>query len=62
MDELIKYGPDLALGFLENVKLSIVGAIAALLLGTILVAMRVSPPRSCARPAPSTSTWYATPR
>lgn len=43
MDELIKYAPDLAEGFLENVKLSLVGAITSLILGTILVAMRVSP-------------------
>ncbi|WP_431932447.1 amino acid ABC transporter permease [Nonomuraea jabiensis] len=31
------------MGFLENIKLSIVGAIASLILGTVLVAMRVSP-------------------
>jgi glutamate transport system permease protein len=43
MDELIKYAPDLAEGFLENVKLSLVAAVASLILGTILVAMRVSP-------------------
>ncbi|MGP3957255.1 amino acid ABC transporter permease [Nonomuraea sp. 3N208] len=43
MDELIKYAPNLSLGFLENVKLSLVGAVASLILGTILVAMRVSP-------------------
>ncbi|HEX4813241.1 MAG TPA: amino acid ABC transporter permease [Nonomuraea sp.] len=43
MDELITYAPDLALGFWENVKLSVVGAIASLILGTVLVAMRVSP-------------------
>ncbi|MBF8185298.1 amino acid ABC transporter permease [Nonomuraea sp. K274] len=43
MEDLIRYAPDLAQGFLENVKLSIVGAIASLILGTILVAMRVSP-------------------
>src|SRR5688500_19582146 len=34
---------DLAEGFLENVKLSLVAAVASLILGTILVAMRVSP-------------------
>lgn len=43
MDELIKYAPDLALGFWENVKLSLVGGVVALILGTILVSMRVSP-------------------
>ncbi|MER5998540.1 amino acid ABC transporter permease [Nonomuraea angiospora] len=43
MEDLIRYAPDLALGFLENIKLSIVGAIASLILGTVLVAMRVSP-------------------
>ncbi|MFC4005626.1 amino acid ABC transporter permease [Nonomuraea purpurea] len=43
MEDLIRYAPDLAQGFLENVKLSIVGAITSLILGTVLVAMRVSP-------------------
>ncbi|QFY07148.1 ABC transporter permease subunit [Nonomuraea phyllanthi] len=43
MDELIKYAPDLALGFLENVKIAAVGAVVSMILGTILVAMRVSP-------------------
>ncbi|MEV4109202.1 amino acid ABC transporter permease [Nonomuraea sp. NPDC049695] len=43
MEDLIRYAPDLALGFLENIKLSIVAAIASLILGTVLVAMRVSP-------------------
>ncbi|MDA0635915.1 amino acid ABC transporter permease [Nonomuraea sp. MCN248] len=43
MDELIKYAPELAEGFLENVKLSVVAGIASLILGVILVAMRVSP-------------------
>ncbi|MFF4617310.1 amino acid ABC transporter permease [Nonomuraea jabiensis] len=43
MEDLIRYAPDLALGFLENIKLSIVGAIVSLILGTVLVAMRVSP-------------------
>lgn len=43
MDELIKYAPNLALGFLENIKLSLVGAVASFILGTILAAMRVSP-------------------
>ncbi|WP_049569510.1 amino acid ABC transporter permease [Nonomuraea sp. SBT364] len=43
MDDLIRYAPELALGFWENVKLSAVAAIASLILGTILVAMRVSP-------------------
>jgi len=43
MDELIKYAPALAEGFLENVKFSLVAGFAAIILGTILVAMRVSP-------------------
>ena len=43
MDELIKYGPDLALGFLENIKIALVAGVTAMILGTILVAMRVSP-------------------
>ncbi|MEV0591017.1 amino acid ABC transporter permease [Nonomuraea cavernae] len=43
MDELIKYAPVLAEGFLENVKLSLVAGVVSILLGTILVSMRVSP-------------------
>jgi glutamate transport system permease protein len=43
MDDLIKYAPDLAAGFLVNVKLSLVSGVLALILGTILVSMRVSP-------------------
>ncbi|GAA3705399.1 amino acid ABC transporter permease [Nonomuraea antimicrobica] len=43
MDELIKYAPDLGIGFLENVKLSLVAAVVSLILGTVLVAMRLSP-------------------
>ncbi|MEV0969375.1 amino acid ABC transporter permease [Microtetraspora glauca] len=43
MDDLIKYAPDLLAGFLENVKLSLICAVLALVLGTILVSMRVSP-------------------
>ncbi|TMS00080.1 amino acid ABC transporter permease [Nonomuraea basaltis] len=43
MDELIKYAPELGLGFLENVKLALVGVVVSLILGTVLVAMRVSP-------------------
>lgn len=43
MDELIQYAPALAVGFLENVKLSVVCGILSLVLGTILVSMRVSP-------------------
>ncbi len=43
MDDLIKYAPDLAMGFLNNVKLSLVIAVFALIVGTILAAMRVSP-------------------
>ncbi|MEU1389533.1 MULTISPECIES: amino acid ABC transporter permease [unclassified Nonomuraea] len=43
MDELIKYLPNLALGFLENIKLALVAAVVSLILGTILAGMRVSP-------------------
>ncbi|MEO3872292.1 amino acid ABC transporter permease [Nonomuraea sp. B12E4] len=43
MEDLIRYAPDLAAGFLENIKLSIVAGIVSLILGTVLVAMRVSP-------------------
>ncbi|MEU0569730.1 amino acid ABC transporter permease [Nonomuraea sp. NPDC005983] len=43
MDELIKYGPELAVGFLNNLKLSLVIAVFSLIVGTILAAMRVSP-------------------
>ncbi|HUR02810.1 MAG TPA: amino acid ABC transporter permease [Nonomuraea sp.] len=43
MDELIQYGPDLAVGFLNNVKLSLIIAVFSLIVGTILAAMRVSP-------------------
>ncbi|TDC07057.1 amino acid ABC transporter permease [Nonomuraea longispora] len=43
MDELITYAPDLGLGFLENVKLALVALVTSLVIGTILVAMRVSP-------------------
>ncbi|WP_449061687.1 amino acid ABC transporter permease [Planomonospora algeriensis] len=43
MNDLIKYGPALAEGFLENVKLSVMCGILSLILGTVLVSMRVSP-------------------
>lgn len=43
MDELIKYAGPLAEGFLVNVELSLICTVLALILGTILVAMRVSP-------------------
>ncbi|MEV4899114.1 amino acid ABC transporter permease [Nonomuraea sp. NPDC050547] len=43
MDELIEYGPDLLKGFLVNLQLSAICTVLALVLGTILVAMRVSP-------------------
>ncbi|MGV9303081.1 MULTISPECIES: amino acid ABC transporter permease [unclassified Nonomuraea] len=43
MDELIQYAPELARGFMENIKLSLVGLVVSLTLGTVLVAMRVSP-------------------
>src|SRR5262245_47515944 len=43
MDDLITYAPDLARGFLENVKLAAVCAVLSLIVGTVLVTMRVSP-------------------
>ncbi|GLW08544.1 putative glutamate ABC transporter, permease [Microtetraspora sp. NBRC 13810] len=43
MNELIEYGPALWEGFVQNLKLSAVCAIMALVLGTVLVSMRVSP-------------------
>jgi glutamate transport system permease protein len=43
MDDLIKYAPDLAAGFLVNVKLSLACAVLSLILGTVLASMRVSP-------------------
>ncbi len=43
MDELIKYAPDLAVGFLRNVQIAALCAVFSLILGTILVAMRVAP-------------------
>ncbi len=43
MDELIQYAPELAAGFLENLKLSLACGILSLLLGTVLVSMRVAP-------------------
>jgi glutamate transport system permease protein len=43
MDDLITYAPDLARGFLENVKLAAVCAVLSLVLGTVLVSMRVAP-------------------
>ncbi|WP_084959474.1 amino acid ABC transporter permease [Thermoactinospora rubra] len=43
MDELIQYGPFLAEGFLENIKLALVAGVISLIFGTVLVSMRVSP-------------------
>ncbi|MEV0150055.1 MULTISPECIES: amino acid ABC transporter permease [unclassified Nonomuraea] len=43
MDELITYAPELARGFLENVKLALVALVVSFILGTVLVGMRVSP-------------------
>ncbi|MDR8410462.1 amino acid ABC transporter permease [Nonomuraea sp. 3-1Str] len=43
MDELITYAPELAQGFLENVKLALVALVVSFILGTVLVGMRVSP-------------------
>lgn len=43
MDELIKYAPDLAVGFLHNLQIAALCAVFSLILGTILVIMRVAP-------------------
>ncbi|GAA4582039.1 amino acid ABC transporter permease [Planotetraspora phitsanulokensis] len=43
MDDLIEYAPDLAAGFLVNVKIALVCAVISLVLGTVLVSFRVSP-------------------
>lgn len=43
MDELITYGPDIAAGFLANLEIAALCAVFSLILGTILLAMRVSP-------------------
>lgn len=43
MDELIRYAPALAAGFLKNVQLAGFCAFFSLILGTILITMRVAP-------------------
>jgi len=43
MDELIRYAPDLAVGFLHNLEIAGLCAIFSLIFGTILVIMRVAP-------------------
>lgn len=43
MDELIRYAPDLAVGFLHNLEIAGLCAVFSLILGTILVIMRVAP-------------------
>jgi glutamate transport system permease protein len=43
MDELIRYAPALAAGFLKNVQLAGFCAFFSLILGTILITMRVTP-------------------
>lgn len=43
MDELIKYAPDLAVGFLHNLEIAGLCAVFSLIFGTILVIMRVAP-------------------
>ncbi|WP_055481573.1 amino acid ABC transporter permease [Sphaerimonospora mesophila] len=43
MNDLIKYAPDLAAGFLVNVELSLVCAVLSLIAGTVLVSLRVAP-------------------
>jgi glutamate transport system permease protein len=43
MDDLIRYAPALAAGFLKNLQLAALCAVFSLMLGTMLVAMRVAP-------------------
>ena len=43
MEELIRYAPALATGFLKNLQLAAFCAVFSLILGTILVTMRVAP-------------------
>jgi len=43
MDDLIRYAPALAAGFLKNVQLAAICAVFSLILGTALVTMRVAP-------------------
>lgn len=43
MDELIRYAPALAAGFLKNLQLAAICAVISLFVGTILVIMRVAP-------------------
>jgi len=43
MDELIRYAPALAAGFLKNLQLAVICAVISLIVGTLLVIMRVAP-------------------
>ena len=43
MEELIRYAPGLAAGFLKNLQLAALCAVFSLILGTILVTMRTAP-------------------
>ena len=43
MDELIRYAPALAAGFLKNLQLAVTCAVISLIVGTLLVIMRVAP-------------------
>jgi len=43
MDDLIRYAPALATGFVKNLQLAELCAVFSLILGTILVTMRVAP-------------------
>jgi len=43
MDELIRYAPTLAAGFLKNLQLAVTCAVISLIVGTLLVIMRVAP-------------------
>lgn len=43
MDELIRYAPTLAAGFLKNLQLAAICAVISLIVGTLLVIMRVAP-------------------
>ncbi len=56
------YGDQLVSAFWTTVQLTFWSALGALIWGTILAAMRVSPFRSCGSSRPGTSTSSATRR
>lgn len=62
MDILSDYAPELLDAFWMTIKLTVLSAIGALVLGTLLAAMRVSPFPSRGGSVPPTSPSSATPR